>query len=39
MPLYRRLPKRGFNAIRKYKIAKLNLGQTILYILINKKIQ
>ena len=25
MPLYRRLPKRGFNAIQKYKIAKINL--------------
>jgi len=25
MPLYRRLPKRGFNAIGKYKIAKINL--------------
>ena len=25
MPLYRRLPKRGFNAINKKKIAKINL--------------
>ena len=25
MPLYRRLPKRGFNPIKKLKIAKLNL--------------
>tara|TARA_B100000579_G_scaffold153546_1_gene124740 strand:+ start:42 stop:500 length:459 start_codon:yes stop_codon:yes gene_type:complete len=25
MPLYRRLPKRGFNAIQKNKIAKINL--------------
>ena len=25
MPLYRRLPKRGFNPIRKIKIAKINL--------------
>ena len=25
MPLYRRLPKRGFNPIRRYKIAKINL--------------
>ena len=25
MPLYRRLPKRGFNAINKVKIAKINL--------------
>tara|TARA_Y100001970_G_C14177171_1_gene827659 strand:- start:491 stop:949 length:459 start_codon:yes stop_codon:yes gene_type:complete len=27
MPLYRRLPKRGFNPIRKDKIAKINLDQ------------
>ncbi len=27
MPLYRRLPKRGFNPINKTKIAKLNLDQ------------
>ena len=25
MPLYRRLPKRGFNPIKKNKIAKINL--------------
>tara|TARA_Y100001970_G_scaffold107741_1_gene134786 strand:+ start:1542 stop:2000 length:459 start_codon:yes stop_codon:yes gene_type:complete len=25
MPLYRRLPKRGFNSIKKIKIAKINL--------------
>ena len=25
MPLYRRLPKRGFNSIKKLKIAKINL--------------
>jgi large subunit ribosomal protein L15 len=25
MPLYRRLPKRGFNPITKFKIAKINL--------------
>ena len=25
MPLYRRLPKRGFNSIKKYKIAKINI--------------
>ena len=25
MPLYRRLPKRGFNTINKIKIAKINL--------------
>ena len=27
MPLYRRLPKRGFNPINKMKIAKINLDQ------------
>ena len=27
MPLYRRLPKRGFNPISKIKIAKINLDQ------------
>ena len=27
MPLYRRLPKRGFNPINKTKIAKINLDQ------------
>ena len=27
MPLYRRLPKRGFNSINKQKIAKINLDQ------------
>ena len=27
MPLYRRLPKRGFNPIKKIKIAKINLEQ------------
>ena len=27
MPLYRRLPKRGFNPINKDKIAKINLDQ------------
>ena len=36
MPLYRRLPKRGFNAIQKYKIAKINLEK--LQNLIDKKI-
>ena len=35
MPLYRRLPKRGFNAIQKHKIAKLNLEK--LQNLIDKK--
>ena len=27
MPLYRRLPKRGFNPINKRKVAKINLNQ------------
>ena len=27
MPLYRRLPKRGFNSIKKIKVAKINLEQ------------
>ena len=27
MPLYRRLPKRGFNSLKKEKIAKINLGK------------
>ena len=27
MPLYRRLPKRGFNSIRKINIGKINLGK------------
>ena len=27
MPLYRRLPKRGFNTLKKNKIAKINLDQ------------
>ena len=35
MPLYRRLPKRGFNAINKNKIAKINLEK--LQKLIDKK--
>ena len=29
MPLYRRLPKRGFNPINKNKIAKINLDQIL----------
>ena len=32
MPLYRRLPKRGFNSIKKNKIAILNLQQLQKYI-------
>ena len=37
MPLYRRLPKRGFNPINKKKIAKINLDQ-LQNFLDNKKI-
>ena len=36
MPLYRRLPKRGFNPIRKVKIAKINLEKIQTF--IDKKI-
>ena len=32
MPLYRRLPKRGFNSLNKSKIGKLNLGDLQLFI-------
>ena len=32
MPLYRRLPKRGFNVINKKKIAKINLDKIQTYI-------
>ena len=32
MPLYRRLPKRGFNSINKNKIGKLNVGDLQLFI-------
>ena len=35
MPLYRRLPKRGFNPIKKNKVGKINLVN--LQILIDKK--
>ena len=35
MPLYRRLPKRGFNPIKKVKIAKINIEK--LQMLIEKK--
>ena len=35
MPLYRRLPKRGFNPIKKIKIAKINIEK--LQTLIEKK--
>ena len=37
MPLYRRLPKRGFNPINKYKVAILNLDK-IQSLIENKKI-
>ena len=37
MPLYRRLPKRGFNPIKKFKIGKINLGK-IQNFIENKKI-
>jgi len=37
MPLYRRLPKRGFNPIKKKKIAKINLEQIQKFV-DNKKI-
>ena len=37
MPLYRRLPKRGFNPINKKKIAKINLDQLQKF-MDNKKI-
>ena len=36
MPLYRRLPKRGFNAIQKDKVAKINLDK--LQNLIDRKV-
>ena len=32
MPLYRRLPKRGFNPIKKTNLAKINLGKIQIYI-------
>ena len=38
MPLYRRLPKRGFNSIKKIDIAKLNLGK-IQFFIDKKKIK
>ena len=37
MPLYRRLPKRGFNSIRKINVAKINLDK-IQYFIDQKKI-
>ena len=38
MPLYRRLPKRGFNPIRKDKIAKINVDK-IQYLVEKKNIK
>ena len=32
MPLYRRLPKRGFNSLSKIRIAKINLEKIQFYI-------
>ena len=32
MPLYRRLPKRGFNPIKKIRVGKINLGKIQLFI-------
>tara|TARA_B100000700_G_scaffold55615_1_gene59874 strand:+ start:1845 stop:2297 length:453 start_codon:yes stop_codon:yes gene_type:complete len=38
MPLYRRLPKRGFNPIKKIDIAKVNIGK-IQFFIDKKKIK
>ncbi len=38
MPLYRRLPKRGFNSIKKKDVAKLNIGK-IQFLIDKKKIK
>ena len=35
MPLYRRLPKRGFNSIKKVNIGKINLGKIQYFIIRN----
>ena len=32
MPLYRRLPKRGFNSIKKIRVGKINLGKIQLFL-------
>jgi len=32
MPLYRRLPKRGFNSLKKIRVGKINLGKIQLFI-------
>ena len=36
IPLFRRLPKRGFNSIKKIKVGKINLGKIQLFIENNK---
>ena len=36
MPLFRRLPKRGFNSIKKIIVGKINLGKIQLFIEKNK---
>ena len=36
MPLYRRLPKRGFNKLKQIKIGKINLGKIQFFIDKNK---
>ena len=38
MPLYRRLPKRGFNSIKKFDVAKINIGK-IQFFIDKKKIK
>ena len=38
MPLYRRLPKRGFNPLQNIKVGKINLGE-IQFLLDKKKIK
>ena len=35
MPLYRRLPKRGFNSIKKVNLGKINLGKIQYFIIRN----
>ena len=39
MPLYRRLPKRGFNPIKKNKIVKLNIEKIQKFIDDKKKLK
>ena len=38
MPLYRRLPKRGFNPLQNIKVGKINLGK-IQFLLDKKKLK